>query len=171
MTYGSAGNGSAAHLAMAAFNLAAGTQMTHVPYRGTAPMMTDLLGGQIDMTMTGGPGALPPTRAGLLRALGVSALQRIPSAPDIPTISEQGVTGFEATSWFGLVAPAGTPRAVVDRVNAEAGRALTRDQVRARLLAEGADPSPGTPERFGQMIVTERTRWADVVSRAGMRTD
>ena len=99
LTYGSGGNGSAAHTAMVAFNLATGTEMTHVPYRGTGPMMTDLIGGTIDMTMTGGPPVLPPIRAGQLRALGVTSLTRLSSAPDIPTMHEQGVTGFDAVQW------------------------------------------------------------------------
>ena len=112
-----------------------------------------------DLTMTGGPPALPPVRAGQLRALGVSSLQRMSSAPDIPTIDEQGVKGFDATQWYGLVAPAGTPRAIIDRLNAESARILRGAKLRPRLEAEGADPSPGTPEQFRELIVSERARW------------
>lgn len=171
LTFGSGGNGSAAHIAMVAFNLATGTEMTHVPYRGTGPMMTDLIGGTIDMTMTGGPPVLPPIRAGQLKALGISSLTRLSSAPDIPTMHEQGVTGFEALQWYGLVGPAGMPRAIVDRINAASTRALTSDKVKPRLAAEGADAAPGTPEQFRDFIIAERTRWGDVIRRAGVRAE
>ena len=170
-TYGSGGNGSAAHIAMVAFNLATGTDMIHVPYRGTAPMMTDLIAGQIDMTMTGGPPALPPVRAGQLRALGVSSLVRLDSANDIPTLDEQGISGFDAVQWYGLVAPAGTPRAIVDRLNAAATQALQGEKLKPRLAAEGANAAPGTPEQFADLIVSERARWADVIRRANVRPD
>ncbi len=171
LTYGSGGNGSAAHIAAVAFSVAAGVEMTHVPYRGTGPMMTDLIGGTIDLTMTGGPPALPPVRAGQLRALGVSSLTRLSSAPDIPTIAEQGVPGFDATQWYGLVAPAGTPRAIVDRINAESARILKGDKLRPRLEAEGADPAPGTPEQFRDLIVAERARWGELIRTANVRAD
>lgn len=171
LTFGSGGNGSAAHIAMAAFAEATGIRLSHVPYRGTAPMMTDLIAGQIDMTMTGGPPALPPVRAGQLRALGVSALRRLDHAPDIPTIAESGVPGFEALQWYGLVAPAGTPRPVVDRLNAATAETLRDADLRSRLEAEGADAAPGTPEAFGDLIRTERARWGALVRRSGMRAD
>ena len=171
LTYGSGGNGSAAHIAMAAFNLATGTEMTHVPYRGTAPMMNDLIGGNIDLTFTGGPPALPPVRAGLLRALGVSSRERLSGAPDIPTLDEQGVSGFDATQWYGLLAPAGTPRPIVERLNRESARILKGEALRPRLEAEGAVASPGAPEDFRDFILAERTRWGEVVRRADMRAD
>jgi tripartite-type tricarboxylate transporter receptor subunit TctC len=171
LTYGSGGNGSAAHIAAVAFSDATGIEMTHVPYRGTGPMMTDLIAGTIDLTMTGGPPALPPVRAGQLRALGISSLQRLSSAPDIPTIAEQGVPGFDATQWYGLVAPAGTPRAIVDRLNAESGRILRGERLRARLEGEGADPAPGTPEQFGALIAAERQRWGELIRRTNVRAD
>jgi tripartite-type tricarboxylate transporter receptor subunit TctC len=171
LTYGSGGNGSAAHIAAVAFSQATGIEMEHVPYRGTGPMMTDLIAGTIDLTMTGGPPALPPVRAGQLRALGVSSLQRMSSAPDIPTIAEQGVPGFDATQWYGLVAPAGTPRAIVDRLNAESTRILRGDRLRPRLESEGADPSPGTPEQFRELIVAERARWGELIRIANVRAD
>lgn len=170
ITYGSGGNGSAAHIAMVALSLAAGIELEHVPYRGTAPMMTDLIGGTIQATLTGGPPALPPVRAGQLRALGVSSPTRLGSAPDIPIIAD-ALPGFEAVQWYGLVAPTGTPRAVVDRLNAECARILTGDRLRPRLAAEGAEAAPGTPASFGAFIAAERTRWGEVVRRAGMRPD
>jgi tripartite-type tricarboxylate transporter receptor subunit TctC len=171
LSYGSGGNGSAAHIAMAAFNLATGTVMEHVPYRGTAPMMNDVISGTVDLTFTGGPPALPPVRAGLLRALGVSSSQRLAGAPDIPTVAEQGVVGFEANQWYGLLAPAGTPRPILDRLNAAASRALRGDVLKGRLQAEGAEAAPGSPEEFRDFIVAERTRWGDVVRRADLRAD
>jgi tripartite-type tricarboxylate transporter receptor subunit TctC len=171
LSYGSGGNGSAAHIAMVAFNTATGTEMEHVPYRGTGPMMTDLIAGTIDLTLTGGPPALPPVRAGQLKALGVSSLTRLASAPEIPTIAEQGVAGFDATQWYGLVAPAGTPREIVDRLNAESARILRGEKLRPRLEAEGADPAPGTPEAFRDFIIAERARWGDLIRRADVRAD
>ncbi|MCK8786268.1 tripartite tricarboxylate transporter substrate binding protein [Roseomonas sp. NAR14] len=170
-TYGSGGNGSAAHIAMVAFAAATGISLTHIPYRGTGPMMTDLIAGQIDLTMTGGPPALPAVRAGQVRALGVSGLSRLAAEPAIPTIAEQGVPGFEAVQWYGVVAPAGTPRAIVDRLNAECTRILHGQALKARLAAEGAEAAPGTPEAFGAFIRTERERWGALIRSANVRPD
>jgi tripartite-type tricarboxylate transporter receptor subunit TctC len=169
LTFGSGGNGSAAHISMVAFCEATGTEMTHVPYRGTGPMMNDLVAGQIALTMTGGPPALPPVRAGQLRALGVSSPRRISAAPEIPTIAEQGLPGFEAEQWYGLVAPAGTPREIIDRLNAASARILREPELRARLDTEGAEAAPGTPEEFGALIQRERERWSALIRRAGVR--
>lgn len=171
ITYGSGGNGSAAHTAVVAFCLATGIELTHVPYRGTGPMMNDLIAGQIDMTMTGGPPILPPVRSGLLRAIGVSSLTRLSSAADIPTLDEQGVTGFDAVQWYGLVAPAGTPRPIIDRINAASARALQGEKLKPRLAAEGADAAPGTPEQFRDLIIAERARWGEVIRRANVTND
>ena len=171
ITYGSGGNGSAAHIAMVAFAMAAGIELEHIPYRGTAPMMTDLIAGTIGATLTGGPPALPPVRAGQLRALGVSSLARLPSAPEIPTIAETALPGFEAVQWYGLVAPAGTPRPIVERLNQECARILTGEKLRPRLAAEGAEASPGTPEAFGAYIASERERWGKVVRAASLKAD
>jgi tripartite-type tricarboxylate transporter receptor subunit TctC len=171
MTYGSGGNGSAAHIAVLALIDATGIELTHVPYRGTGPMMTDLISGTLDMTMTGGPPALPPARSGQLRALGVSALSRIAAAPDIPTLSEGGVPGFEAVQWYGIVAPAGTPREIVDRVNAESAKILAEPVLQQRLASEGADAAAGTPEAFGEFIRTERERWGALIRKSGVKPD
>ena len=171
LSYGSGGNGSAAHIAMAAFNLVTGTEMEHVPYRGTGPMMNDLIGGTIDLTLTGGPPALPPVRAGTLRALGVSSPRRLAAAPEIPTIAEQGITGFDATQWYGLLAPAKTPRPIVDKLNDACTRALRGEALRPRLEAEGAEAAPGTPEQFRDFIIAERKRWGDVVRQADLRAE
>ncbi len=165
LTYGSGGNGSAAHISMVAFMEETGTDMTHVPYRGTGPMMNDLIGGTINLTMTGGPPALPPVRAGQLRALGISSLGRLPSAPDIPTIAEQGVTGFDVLQWYGIVAPPNTPAALVARVNEACNRILAEAAFRARLETEGATAQPMTPAQFGDYIKRERERWGALIRR------
>lgn len=171
LTYGSGGNGSAAHTAMVAFNQATGTQMEHIPYRGTGPMMNDLVAGTIDLTLTGGPAILPAVRSNLVKALGVSSLRRLSSAQDIPTIAEQGVAGFDATQWYGLVAPAGTPRAIIDRLNEAHNRILNGPRLRPRLEGEGADAAPGTPEEFRDLIARERTRWGELIRATNMRPD
>ncbi|WP_426957301.1 Bug family tripartite tricarboxylate transporter substrate binding protein [Muricoccus radiodurans] len=171
ITYGSGGNGSAAHIATLAMMDVTGVQLTHVPYRGTGPMMTDLIAGTLDMTMTGGPPALPPARSGQLRALGVSSLQRIGAAPELPTLAESGIPGFEAVQWYGIVAPAGTPREMVDRVNAESAKILAEPVLQQRLASEGADAAAGTPESFGEFIRTERERWGALIRKAGVRPD
>lgn len=165
LTYGSGGNGSAAHIAMVAFNEATSTEMTHVPYRGTGPMLTDLIGGTIKLTMTGGPPALPPVRAGQLRALGISSRERLASANDIPTVASQGVPGFEALQWYGIVAPPGTPAALVARLNEACNRILGEAAFRARLETEGAVADPMTPAQFGDYIARERDRWGTLIRR------
>jgi tripartite-type tricarboxylate transporter receptor subunit TctC len=165
LTYGSGGNGSAAHIAMVAFMEETGTDMTHVPYRGTGPMMNDLIAGTINLTMTGGPPALPPVRAGQLRALGISSLERLPSANDIPTIAEQGVPGFDVLQWYGIVAPPGTPAPLVARLNEACNRILGEAAFRARLETEGATAQPMSPAEFGAYIVRERERWGALIRR------
>ena len=170
IAYGSGGNGSATHIAVSALQEAAGLRFTHVPYRGTGPMMTDLIAGQIQMTMTGGPPALPPIRAGQIRALGVSALAPVPAAPDIPTIAAT-VPGFEALQWYGVVGPAGMPGSAVARINATIHTMLQEPETRARLEPEAADPAPGTPEEFGRFISAEKARWGALIRRAGVRAD
>jgi tripartite-type tricarboxylate transporter receptor subunit TctC len=171
LTYGSAGNGSAAHIAAAALGHAAGVDWTHVPYRGSGPMANDLIAGQIDFTMTGGTVVMPLVRDGRLKALGVSSAQRMRAAPEIPTIAEQGVPGFETTQWYCVVTTAGTPAPIVARLNAEVRRAMTDPEVQSRLAAEGAEAAPGSPEELGAYIRAEATRWAEVVRRTGMRAD
>jgi tripartite-type tricarboxylate transporter receptor subunit TctC len=171
LTYGSGGNGSAAHIAMVAFTTAAGVEMTHVPYKGTGPMINDLIAGQIALTMTGGPPALPPVRSGLLRAIGVSSPQRLASAADIPTIAESGLPGFDAVQWYGLVGPAGMPRDIVNRLNACCVGILQEPALKSRLEAEGAQFSPGSPEDFARLIASERTRWGALIRQAKVQPD
>jgi tripartite-type tricarboxylate transporter receptor subunit TctC len=171
LTYGSGGNGSAAHIAMVAFNTAAGIEMTHIPYKGTGPMMTDLISGQIALTMTGGPPILPAIRAGMVRALGVSSLKRLDSAASVPTIAESGLPGFEAVQWYGLVGPAGMPRDIVDQLNSNCTRILQEEKLKTRLEAEGALFTPGTPEDFAKLIGSERERWGALIRQANVQPD
>lgn len=166
LTYSSGGNGSAAHITFELLKLRTTIFMLHIPYRGTAPSVTDLIAGQVDATFTGAPAVLPHIRSGRLRALAVSSAQRIAALPDVPTVAESGHPNFEADQWYGVVAPAGTPAALVARLNAEINKALAMPDVAQQLATEGAVPTPATPAVFGQLIASELPRWADVV-RAG----
>ena len=170
MSYSSGGNGSAAHIAFETLKLTAGFSMLHIPYRGTAPSITDLLGGQVQATFTGAPAVLPQVRAGRLRALAVSSPQRLPSLPDVPTVAET-YPGFDADQWYGIVAPAGTPAAMVARLNLEVNKTLQDPTVVQRLAAEGAIPTPSSPQAFGELIAREIPRWAAVVKAAHMKPD
>jgi len=171
LTYSSGGNGSAAHISFEYLKLKARLFMLHIPYRGTAPSVTDLLGGQVDATFTGAPAVLPHVRAGRLRALAVSSPQRLPTLPDVPTVAESGYPGFDADQWYGIVAPAGTPAAVVARLNAEINKALQLPAVAQQLAVEGAIPMPATPKAFGELIAREIPRWAEVVKAGNVRPD
>jgi tripartite-type tricarboxylate transporter receptor subunit TctC len=171
LNYASGGNGSAAHIATAAFMVATGVELTHVPYRGTAPAVTDLLSGNIQVMMTGAPAVLPHARAGTLRAIGISSDTRLASANDIPTIAEQGVPNFEASQWYGIVAPAKTPDAIVQRLNAEIRKAMTDPEIVAALAREGAEAWVTSPEEFRAHIEKEIPRWAEVVRLAKIRMD
>jgi tripartite-type tricarboxylate transporter receptor subunit TctC len=169
LNYSSGGNGSAAHIAMAAFAAAAGLDLVHVPYKGTAPGVTDLIGGRVQLTMTGGPAVLPLARAGKLRALAVSSATRLSSEPDLPTIAEAALPGFEASQWYGIVAPAGTPAPIVERLNAELGRALASPDVADKLASEGAEPWATSPEEFKGVIVTDIARWGQLIRDKGIQ--
>lgn len=171
LSYSSGGNGSAAHITMEFLKLKAGVFMVHVPYRGTAPSVTDLIAGQVDATFTGAPAVLPHVRSGRLRALAVSSSKRLPQLPEVPTVAESGHAGFEADQWYGLVAPAGTPAAVVTRLNAEVNKALALPDVQQQLATEGAVPMPGTPQAFGELIAREIPRWAEVVKAGNVKAD
>lgn len=165
-TYSSGGNGSAANIAFEALKLATHSSFVHIPYRGTAPSVTDLLGGQVDTTFTGVTVLLPHIKSGRLRALAVSSPQRLPSLPEVPTVAESGYPGFQADQWYGIVAPAGTPAARVQQLNAELDRTLQDAAVAKQLSAEGALPMPGTPEAFRSLIASELPRWGEVVKAA-----
>jgi tripartite-type tricarboxylate transporter receptor subunit TctC len=169
LSYSSGGNGSAAHITFEYLKLTAKIFMLHIPYRGTAPSLTDLIAGQVDATFTGAPTVLPHIRSGRLRALAVSSTQRLAALPDVPTVAESGHAGFEADQWYGVVAPAGTAPALVARLNAEINKALALPEVAQQLALEGALPTPGTPKAFADLIAREIPRWAEVV-RAGKVT-
>lgn len=168
LNYGSGGVGSAAHVAAAYLAFAAGFTATHVPYRGTAPMVNDLVAGTIQFTLTGGPAVLPLAAAGRVRTLAVSSLQRAPFAPDLPTIAESGIAGFDAVQWYGLVAPAKTPDAIVRRLNGEINALLGSPEVSTTLRNDGAIAAATTPEAFGAQIQSEIATWRDVIRRAGI---
>ncbi len=168
LNYGSGGNGSAAHIAAAYFAHAAGVKVTHVPYRGTAPSVGDLVAGHIQFTLTGGPAVLPLVADGKLRALAVSSRTRAPFAPDLPTIDEAALPGFEATQWYGLVAPARTPAAIVERMNREINALLGSPEIADNLRNDGAIAAPTTPAEFGALIQSEIALWRDVIKQAGI---
>jgi len=174
VNYGSGGNGSAAHLAMEYFKLSTQTFVVHVPYRGTAPSVTDAIAGPIQMVFTGAPALVPMVKAGKLRAIAVSSPKRLDLLPDVPTLAESGVKGlegFESDQWYGLVAPAGTPAAVVQKLNQVVNANLAAPEMVARLKTEGATATPTTPEAFGQLIQREIKRWRPVVMNAKISAD
>jgi tripartite-type tricarboxylate transporter receptor subunit TctC len=174
VNYGSGGNGSAAHLAMEYFKMNTQTFIVHVPYRGTAPAVMDTVAGQIQMVFTGAPAIIPMVKSGKLKALGVSSLKRMDSLPDVPTLSESGVkglNGFEADQWYGLVAPAGTPVAITQKLNQVVNKSLSAQDVSTRLRSEGAIATPTTPENFEQLIQSEIKRWRAVVIKAGIKSE
>ncbi len=171
LTYSSGGNGSAAHITFEYLKLKTGVFMLHIPYRGTAPSITDVIAGQVDCTFTGSTAVMTHVKSGRLRALAVSSPQRLPGLPDVPTVAESGYPGFEADQWYGIVAPAGTPPAVVQRLNAEINKALALPDVVAQLSNEGATPMPSTPQAFGDLIRREIPRWAQVVKAGNIKAD
>lgn len=174
LAYGSGGNGSAAHTTMEYLKMQTGSSFLHIPYRGTGPSVTDLLGGQVQVLFTGIPALLPHIRSGRMHALAVSSPKRLALLPDVPTVAESGVAGtkgFEADQWYGLVAPAGTPAEVVALLNQQVNKALASEEVRARLAAEGAEATPATPQAFGQLIASEIPRWKRVIKRARITLD
>ncbi|MBI2224530.1 MAG: tripartite tricarboxylate transporter substrate binding protein [Betaproteobacteria bacterium] len=167
LDYASYGNGSTAHLAAELFLQTTGASMMHVPYKGAAPAVTDLIGGHVHMFFDSIPSSLPHVRSGKLKALAVTGPTRAPAAPDIPTVAES-YPGFQVTVWQGFQAPAGTPRAIIDKLNANILKVMAMPDVRERLTNLGADPVSSTPEQFAQHIAREKQKWADVVKRAGI---
>ncbi len=171
LSYSSGGNGSAAHISFEYLKLEAGIFMSHIPYRGTAQSVTDLISGQVDATFTGVPALLPHIKSGRLRALAVSSTLRIAALPDVPTVAESGYPGFEADQCYGIVVPAGTPGAVVARLNTEINKALALPDVAQQLALEGAVPVPGTPQAFGELIAREIPRWREVIKAGHIQVD
>ncbi len=168
LTYGTPGIGTSPHLCMELFRSMAGVDLQHVPYKGTAAAVMDIIGGQIDVAFATALTAKPLIDAGRLRALAVSGPRRIDALPDVPPLAEAGVPGYEAMQWYGLLAPAGTPAAVVERVHAEAMVALRSPEMKARLASDGAEPLGTTPAEFGAYIRRELEKWARVRDAAGI---
>ncbi len=166
LNYGSSGAGGTPYLACEYFKLIAKLDIVHIPYKGAAPMTVDLAGGQLTMTITGIPTVLPFIKAKRVRPLAVSTAQRLPSMPQLPTIAET-LPGYEAVSWFGILAPVATPKEIITRLNAEIVKAIANPDTAERLAGEGADPSAGTPEQFGAFIKSEIARWGKVIKATG----
>ena len=172
LSYASSGNGASSHLAGVLFNNLAGTDFAHIPYKGTGPALNDLLGGQVAMTFTDVLTALPHIKSGKLRALGVTTKDRSQALPEVPTIAEQGIAGFDVSVFFGLVVPAGTPKDVVDKLNQGFADALKQPEVRKTLLAQGLEFAPSTsPEQLGSFIQSEVAKWRGVVKNSGAEID
>jgi tripartite-type tricarboxylate transporter receptor subunit TctC len=171
LNFASSGNGTSIHLSGELFKVMAGVQMTHVPYKGSAPAVADLISGQVQLMFDNLPPSLPQIKAGKLRALAVTSSTRAPALPDVPTMAEAGLPGFEASSWFGVLAPAGTPPAIVAKLNAEIARWLATPEAKERLSKQGADAAGGSPEDFVKHIAAETTKWAKVVKDSGAKVD
>ena len=171
LNYGSGGNGSAANLATEYFKLQTGTSITHIPYRRTAPAVTDLVGGQIQVLFTGAPAVLAQIENNQVRALAVSSPQRLDALPSLPTVAETGYQNFETDQWYGVVAPAGTPREIVKKLNAQVNQSLASADLKTRMAGEGAIATPTSPETFGQLIVREIARWKPVIQSGRVKAD
>jgi len=171
LNYASTGNGTSNHLSFELFKSMTQTSITHIPYKGSAPAVTDLLAGQVDLMFDNTPNVLPQVRAGKLKALAVSSNKRSALAPEVPTVDEAGVPGYDVTVWFGVLTVAGTPRDIVQRLNAEIVKILTSTEVRERFGKSGIDVVAGTPEQFGEFLNAEVARWAKVIREAGIKAD
>lgn len=171
LNFGSSGNGSSHHLAGELFNAMAGTQMKHIPYRGTSAAQTDLVGGQIQVLFDTLPAAMPLLKGGKVKALAVSSAQRDPALPDLPTISEAGVKGYEVGSWYGLLFPANTPDEIVNRISTTVTNIIKTPEITTRLRDLGATPVASSPAQFASHIASEQAKWASVIKQAGARVD
>ncbi len=163
---GSSGIGGAGHLALELFNLQAGTNIVHVAYKGGGPAMADLLGGQINLIFATAASAMPHIKSGRIRALAVTTAKRSGLVPDLPTVAEAGLPGFEANNWYGVLAPHGTPRPIIDRLNKEVVAVLNMPDVKEFLFKQGLDAAPSTPEDFGAYIRSEKEKWEKVIKAA-----
>jgi len=171
LNYGSSGPGSSPHLATELLMSMTGIRMTHVPYKGIAPVMTAQLADEVQLSFTPIAVGLPHVKAGKLRALGTGGLQRSVAVPDIPTIREAGLAGFDVVAWYGMLAPAGTPRPVVDSLNREIRAVLDIAEVKRNLVEQGMDPAGGTPEEFAALIKSDMDKWGDIGKRLGVKLD
>jgi tripartite-type tricarboxylate transporter receptor subunit TctC len=171
LNFASSGNGTSIHLSAELFKTMAGVQMTHVPYKGSAPALQDLVGGQVQLMFDNLPSSLALIKGGKLKALAVTSSARAAALPDVPTLAESGLPGFEASSWFGLLAPAGTPSPIVAKLNGEIAKWLATPEAKDKLLAQGAIAAGGTPEDFAQFIAAETAKWQKVVKESGAKVD
>ena len=171
INYGSAGNGSAGHLAMEYLKRIAKADMVHVPYKGTGPMLTDLLAGQTQATFTGSSPLIPHIKSGKLRALAVGSAMRIPSLPEVPTVAESGFAGFETSQWYGIIAPAKTPPAIIQKLSVEIAQVMKQPDVIARLSGDGTVMIGSTPNEFAAYISKEMKRWGEVVHDANIKAE
>ena len=171
ITFASSGSGSSIHLSGEIFKMQSRLNLLHVPYRGSAPAISDLIGGQVQSMFDNMPSALPHIKAGRLRAIAVTSAQRSPLLPDVPTLAESGYPGLEVQSWFGLAAPTGTPAAVLERLNQALNKSLAQPELRQRLQEMAATPLPGTPEQMRQTVANEIKRWREVVKASGAKAD
>ena len=170
-TFGSAGNGTTSHLAGEIYKSSAGLAVVHIPYRGGAQAMTDLISGQIDMMIEVMPSAAPQAKAGRIKPLAVSTTKRAPGWPDLQTMGESGLTGFDVSAWDAIVVPAGTPRPIIDKLNAAVRAALADPELRAQLAVRGTEVAPGTPEELAKHIASNLMLWGDAVKRSGASVD
>ena len=171
LNYATAGNGSSNHLSMEMFKNMAGVDIVHVPYKGSAPAVIDLIGGQVDVMFDNVPNVLQHVKAGKLRGLAVSSGDRSPFMPDLPTVAEAGLAGFDVSVWFGVVAPSNTPKAVVAQLNSEINRILTLPEVTDLVRRQGVEPIGGTPEAFAAFLREQTAKWAKVVKDSGVKAE
>ena len=171
LTFASSGAGSSTHLSAELFKTMAGVDILHVPYRGSSQALIDVIAGQVTMLFDNAPSSLPFVEQGKLRAVAVTSMKRLPNLPDVPTIDEAGVKGYESLSWSGIAAPAGTPKAVIDKLNGAINRILRMDEVRARFASLGVEPVGGPPDAFARHIRGESEKWGRLVKAANIRLD
>ena len=171
VSFGSSGNGSAAHLTSELLKSLTQTFMVHIPYRGAVPALTDLMGGQIQLFFDAATGLINQGKAGKVRLIGVASDRRLPAIPDVPTFIEQGFSGFTGSTWAGMLAPAATPKDIVRRMSDEIGKIIRSDETRVKLDAMGTFAAGGTPEEFDAFIASETTKWAKVIKDAGVKAD
>lgn len=169
--YGTAGPGTTQHLSGELLNLRADIKMTSVPYKSSAQMTTDGIGGQIELLIHNAPVLLPHMKAGTLRPLAITSKERSPAAPDVPTMAEVGIADFEITAWFGFMAPAGTPKPIIDKVSKDVARIIAMPEVRDRILAQASVPISNTPEEYAAFIQAETKKWAEVIKQANIKAD
>lgn len=171
ITYGSPGNGTVAHLTMELLQIDGNIKLQHIPYKGSNQALTDLLGGQIQIYASSIPTALGQIKNGQLRAIAVTSLKRSGALPNVPTISESGIKGFEANTWFGFVAPAGTPQNIINELNKNINQVLKQPDVRARLMNEGGEVLGGTPEQFSNLLAKDIAHWGKIIKASGIKLD